>query len=136
MKHYGVQLHVSDPFHSHFEAGCLQNDIRILLALISAAKQNNYPLAIATEINPVAWSPVDAHLFLTVPRWTIDTGERACRLRLPRYPRKQLQPSLARITPRTKAIVPVHYAGVGCEMDVIMGIARRHCCNILNRCLY
>lgn len=32
----------------------------------------------------------------------------------------------AAITPRTKAIVPVHYAGVGCEMDVIMDIARQH----------
>lgn len=30
------------------------------------------------------------------------------------------------ITHRTKVIVPVHYAGVGCEMDSIMGIARRH----------
>lgn len=30
------------------------------------------------------------------------------------------------ITSRTKAIVPVHYAGVGCEMDVIMDIAQRH----------
>ena len=30
------------------------------------------------------------------------------------------------ITPRTRAIVPVHYAGVGCEMDAIMDIARRH----------
>ena len=30
------------------------------------------------------------------------------------------------ITPRTRAIVPVHYAGVGCEMDVIAGIASRH----------
>ena len=30
------------------------------------------------------------------------------------------------ITPRTKAIVPVHYAGVGCEMDAIMAIADRH----------
>lgn len=30
------------------------------------------------------------------------------------------------ITARTKAIVPVHYAGVGCEMDVIMDIAQRH----------
>lgn len=30
------------------------------------------------------------------------------------------------ITPRTKAIVPVHYAGVGCDMDVIMDIAYRH----------
>jgi len=32
----------------------------------------------------------------------------------------------AAITPKTKAIVPVHYAGVGCEMDVIMDIAERH----------
>ena len=32
----------------------------------------------------------------------------------------------AAITPRTKAIVPVHYAGVACEMDAIMRIARRH----------
>lgn len=30
------------------------------------------------------------------------------------------------ITPRTKAIVPVHYAGVGCEMDAICQIADRH----------
>ncbi len=32
----------------------------------------------------------------------------------------------AAITPKTKAIVPVHYAGVGCEMDTIMDIASRH----------
>lgn len=32
----------------------------------------------------------------------------------------------ALITPRTKAIVPVHYAGVGCEMDAILDIAARH----------
>jgi len=32
----------------------------------------------------------------------------------------------AAITPRTRAIVPVHYAGVGCEMDAIMDIANRH----------
>jgi dTDP-4-amino-4,6-dideoxygalactose transaminase len=30
------------------------------------------------------------------------------------------------ITPRTKAILPVHYAGVGCEMDTILEIASRH----------
>jgi dTDP-4-amino-4,6-dideoxygalactose transaminase len=30
------------------------------------------------------------------------------------------------ITDKTKAIVPVHYAGVGCEMDAIMEIAHRH----------
>ena len=32
----------------------------------------------------------------------------------------------AAITDRTRAIVPVHYAGVSCEMDTIMDIARRH----------
>jgi len=30
-----------------------------------------------------------------------------------------------KITPRVKAIVPVHYAGVGCEMDAILAIAKQ-----------
>ena len=30
------------------------------------------------------------------------------------------------VTARTKAIVPVHYAGVGCEMNTILDVARRH----------
>ncbi len=32
----------------------------------------------------------------------------------------------AAITEKTKAIVPVHYAGVSCEMDTIMAIAKKH----------
>ena len=32
----------------------------------------------------------------------------------------------AAITPRTRAIVPVHYAGVACEMDSIVALAGRH----------
>ncbi len=32
----------------------------------------------------------------------------------------------AAITPQTKAIVPVHYAGVGCEMDAIMTLAEKY----------
>lgn len=32
----------------------------------------------------------------------------------------------AAITERTRVLVPVHYAGVACEMDAIMDIARRH----------
>lgn len=32
----------------------------------------------------------------------------------------------ALITPKTKVIVPVHYAGVACDMDKIMDIAHRH----------
>ena len=30
------------------------------------------------------------------------------------------------ITEKTRAIVPVHYAGVGCEMDTIMEVAKKH----------
>ena len=32
----------------------------------------------------------------------------------------------AAITPRTRAIVPVHYAGIGCEMDAILSLAAKH----------
>ncbi len=32
----------------------------------------------------------------------------------------------ALITPRTKVIVPVHYAGVACDMDAIMSVVRKH----------
>jgi dTDP-4-amino-4,6-dideoxygalactose transaminase len=32
----------------------------------------------------------------------------------------------ALITPRTKAIAPVHYAGVGCEMDTLCALASKH----------
>jgi dTDP-4-amino-4,6-dideoxygalactose transaminase len=30
------------------------------------------------------------------------------------------------VSPRTRAIVPVHYAGIGCEMDALLATARRH----------
>lgn len=32
----------------------------------------------------------------------------------------------AAITPRTRAIVPVHYAGMACDMDALLALARRH----------
>ena len=35
------------------------------------------------------------------------------------------------ITEKTRAIVPVHYAGVGCEMDIILSIARKHSLTII-----
>jgi dTDP-4-amino-4,6-dideoxygalactose transaminase len=38
------------------------------------------------------------------------------------------------ITPRSKAIVPVHYAGVGCEMDAILEIANRHGVAVIEDC--
>ncbi|WP_347903245.1 dTDP-4-amino-4,6-dideoxygalactose transaminase [Pseudomonas purpurea] len=35
------------------------------------------------------------------------------------------------ITHKTRAIVPVHYAGVACEMDTLLDIARRHNLNVV-----
>lgn len=35
------------------------------------------------------------------------------------------------ITPKTRAIVPVHYAGVACEMDTIMSISKQHQLNVV-----
>ena len=37
----------------------------------------------------------------------------------------------AAVTSRTKAIVPVHYAGIGCEMDAILDIARRRSLTVI-----
>ncbi|MFC4931129.1 DegT/DnrJ/EryC1/StrS family aminotransferase [Massilia sp. GCM10023247] len=37
----------------------------------------------------------------------------------------------AAITPRTRAIVPVHYAGMACDMDAILAIARRHALRVV-----
>ena len=37
----------------------------------------------------------------------------------------------AAITTRTKAIVPVHYAGVACEMDTLLAIAQQHALSVV-----
>lgn len=43
-----------------------------------------------------------------------------------RNPNIDAQAIEALITPRTKVIVPVHYAGVACDMEAIMAIAEKH----------
>jgi dTDP-4-amino-4,6-dideoxygalactose transaminase len=45
---------------------------------------------------------------------------------LPNHPNMDCSTLEALITPNTKAIVPVHYAGVACDMDVIMELAKKH----------
>jgi dTDP-4-amino-4,6-dideoxygalactose transaminase len=42
----------------------------------------------------------------------------------------------AAITPRTRAIVPVHFAGRPCEMDVIMTIARKYNLMVIEDCAH
>jgi dTDP-4-amino-4,6-dideoxygalactose transaminase len=45
---------------------------------------------------------------------------------LPNHPNIDTSKIEALITPKTKAIVPVHYAGVACNMDEIMDLAKKH----------
>src|SRR6185312_6920907 len=40
------------------------------------------------------------------------------------------------ITPRTRAILPVHFAGRPCEMDAIMKIARKHDLVVIEDCAH
>jgi dTDP-4-amino-4,6-dideoxygalactose transaminase len=40
----------------------------------------------------------------------------------------------AKITPRTKAVIPVHLYGMPCEMDKIMAIAKRHNLKVVEDC--
>lgn len=41
-----------------------------------------------------------------------------------------------KITPKTKAIIPVHFAGRACNMDAIMDIARRHNLKVVEDCAH
>lgn len=41
-----------------------------------------------------------------------------------------------KITPKTRAILPVHFAGRACEMDKLMDIARRHNLSVIEDCAH
>ena len=51
---------------------------------------------------------------------------------------QNIQPAAieAAITPRTRAILPVHFAGRPCEMDAIMEIARKHDLKVIEDCAH
>ena len=42
----------------------------------------------------------------------------------------------ARLSPRTRAIVPVHFAGRPCEMDELMSLAREHGLKVIEDCAH
>jgi dTDP-4-amino-4,6-dideoxygalactose transaminase len=41
-----------------------------------------------------------------------------------------------KLTPRTRAIVPVHFAGLACDMDAIMNIAHQHGLKVIEDCAH
>jgi dTDP-4-amino-4,6-dideoxygalactose transaminase len=42
----------------------------------------------------------------------------------------------AKVTPRTKALLPVHFAGRSCDMDALMAIAREHDLKVIEDCAH
>lgn len=45
---------------------------------------------------------------------------------MPHHPNMNHDEVASLVTSRTRAVVPVHYAGVACEMDIIGDVAKRH----------
>ena len=83
--------------------------------------------AILTEVGPGDEVIVPSYTFVSSALAFVRTGARIVfadsRSDQPNIDAEQLE---SLITPRTKVIVPVHYAGVACDMDAIMDIANRH----------
>ena len=83
--------------------------------------------AILTEVGPGDEVIVPSYTFVSSALAFVRTGARIVfadsRSDQPNIDTEQLE---SLITPRTKVIVPVHYAGVACDMDAIMDIANRH----------
>lgn len=83
--------------------------------------------AILTEVGTGDEVIVPSYTFVSSALAFVRTGARIVfadsRSDQPNIDAEQLE---SLITPRTKVIVPVHYAGVACDMDAIMDIANRH----------
>ena len=83
--------------------------------------------AILCDIHPGDEVIVPSYTFVSSALAFVRTGAKIVfadsMMRNPNIDAEQIE---ALITPKTKVIVPVHYAGVACDMDRIMEIAERH----------
>ncbi len=115
----------------NFTAAChsiLQNSLGVPKALLTTSCTHALEMAaLLLEIGPDDEVILPAFTFVSTANAFVLRGARPVFLDI-REDTLNLDERLleARITPRTKAIFLVHYAGVGCEMDTIMDIARRH----------
>ena len=83
--------------------------------------------AILSDIQPGDEVIVPSYTFVSSALAFIRAGARIVFAdSMERNPNLDAEEIEALITPRTKVIVPVHYAGVACDMDRIMDIANRH----------
>jgi dTDP-4-amino-4,6-dideoxygalactose transaminase len=83
--------------------------------------------AILLDIQPGDEVIVPSYTFVSTPNAFVLRGAKIVFAdSLPDHPNMDVSKIEALITSKTKAIVPVHYAGHACDMDTIMDIATRH----------
>lgn len=83
--------------------------------------------AILLDIQPGDEVIVPSYTFVSTPNAFVLRGAKIVFAdSLPDHPNMDVSKIEALITPKTKAIVPVHYAGHACDMDAIMAIADKH----------
>lgn len=83
--------------------------------------------AILCDIQPGDEVIVPSYTFVSTALAFVRTGAKIVFAdSMERNPNMDAEQIESLITPRTKVIVPVHYAGVACDLDRIMGIAKRH----------
>ncbi len=83
--------------------------------------------AILLDIQPGDEVIVPSYTFVSTPNAFVLRGAKIVFSdSLPDHPNMDVSKIEALITPKTKAIVPVHYAGHACDMDAIMAIADKH----------
>lgn len=83
--------------------------------------------AILLDIQPGDEVIVPSYTFVSTPNAFVLRGAKIVFAdSLPDHPNMDATKIEALITPKTKVIVPVHYAGHACDMDAIMEIANKH----------
>lgn len=83
--------------------------------------------AILTNIKPGDEVIMPSFTFVSTANAFILRGARVVFVdSLPDHPNMDAGQIASKITKKTKVIAPIHYGGVGCDMDTVMGLAEEH----------
>jgi dTDP-4-amino-4,6-dideoxygalactose transaminase len=124
-----ANLHLSgDGLFSHKSQSWLEQELAVPKVLLTASCTDALEMtALLLDIKPGDEVIVPAFTFPSTINAFVLRGARPVFIDIRsdtlNLDETQLEPL---ITPRTKAIVVVHYAGIGCEMEVILKVARAH----------
>jgi dTDP-4-amino-4,6-dideoxygalactose transaminase len=131
-------FYISEAIHNGYSAGdaaftkkChafLEQALSVPKVLLTTSCTHALEMAaLLVEIQPGDEVIVPAFTFVSTPNAFVLRGAKPVFIDIRPDTLNMDEAELERkITPRTKAIIPVHYAGVGCEMDTICEIAAKH----------